>query len=140
MDPTSHDAPRTVLIVEDNDKNLKLARDLLQYGGFHTFEAELAAEGVDIARSVHPDVVIMDIQLPDFDGWEALRRLRNDPETADLVVVAVSAYGGTSGETRFVDGGFDGYLPKPIDARTFSDTVAGFCRRRGGGTAGLAEP
>lgn len=139
MDHTSHDAPRTVLIVEDNDKNLKLARDLLQYGGFRTFEAELAAEGVDLARSVHPDVVIMDIQLPDFDGWEALRRLRSDPQTADLVVLAVTAYGGAAGQNRFVDGGFDGYLPKPIDASTFSDTVAGFCRRRGVST-GLPEP
>ncbi|HEX6394432.1 MAG TPA: response regulator [Acidimicrobiales bacterium] len=131
MSQSTHEAPRTVLIVEDNDKNLKLARDLLQYGGFLTFEAELASEGVNLARSVHPDVVIMDIQLPDFDGWEALRRLRSDPETADLVVVAVTAYGGATGEHRFVDGGFDGYLPKPIDARTFSQTVAGFCRRRG---------
>jgi two-component system cell cycle response regulator DivK len=139
MSQSSHDAPRTVLIVEDNDKNLKLARDLLQYGGFRTFEAELAADGVDLARSIHPDVVIMDIQLPDFDGWEALRRLRSDPETADLVVVAVTAYGGASGEHRFVNGGFDGYLPKPIDARTFSQTVAGFCRRRDT-TAGLPEP
>ncbi|HEX4865318.1 MAG TPA: response regulator [Acidimicrobiales bacterium] len=139
MDYTTHDAPRTVLIVEDNDKNLKLARDLLRYGGFRTFEAELAAEGVDLARSVHPDVVIMDIQLPDFDGWEALRRLRSDPQTADLVVLAVTAYGGAAGENRFVDGGFDGYVAKPIDARTFSETIAGFCRRRGAST-GLPEP
>jgi two-component system cell cycle response regulator DivK len=124
-----------ILIVEDNDKNLKLARDLLQYGGFRTFEAELGADGVDLARSVHPDVVIMDIQLPDFDGWEALHRLRSDPDTADLIVVAVTAYGGASGEKRFVDGGFDGYLPKPIDARTFTETIAGFCRR-GGATKG----
>lgn len=137
MEPTSHDAPRTVLIVEDNDKNLKLVRDLLQYGGFRTFEADHAADGVDLARSVLPDVIIMDIQLPDFDGWEALRRLRSDPETAGLVVLAVTAYGGSTGESRFVDGGFDGYLPKPIDARTFSATVAGFCRRR---EAGLPEP
>ena len=139
MAQSSHDAPRTALIVEDNDKNLKLARDLLQFGGFMTFEAELASDGVDLARSLRPDVVIMDIQLPDFDGWEALRRLRSDPETADLVVVAVTAYGGASGQNRFVDGGFDGYLPKPIDARTFSQTVAGFCRRRGA-TTGLPEP
>jgi len=139
MAQSSHDAPRTVLIVEDNDKNLKLVRDLLQFGGFTTFEAELGSDGVDLARSLRPDVVIMDIQLPDFDGWEALRLLRNDPETADLVVVAVTAYGGASGERRFLDGGFDGYLPKPIDARTFSQTVADFCRRRGA-TTGLPEP
>ena len=125
----------TVLIVEDNDLNLKLARDLLQADGFHTLEAQGGAEGVTLARDHHPDVVIMDIQLPDIDGWEALRRLRQDPATEDLVVVAVTAYATTGAPARFLDGGFDGYLSKPIDVRTFSAAIRGFCRPHMGDTA-----
>ena len=130
MNPETLDAPKTVLIVEDNDKNLKLARDLLRIGGFQTLEAVRGEDGVTLAREHHPDVVIMDIQLPDFDGWEALRRLREDPGTADLVVVAVTAYAVAGDEPRFLDGGFDGYMAKPIDVRSFSGTVRAFCTRR----------
>jgi two-component system cell cycle response regulator DivK len=130
MNADTLDAPKTVLIVEDNDKNLKLARDLLQIGGFKTLEAVRGEEGVTLARQHRPDVVIMDIQLPDFDGWEALRRIREDPGTADLVVVAVTAYAVAGDEPRFLDGGFDGYMAKPIDVRSFSHTVRAFCTRR----------
>jgi two-component system cell cycle response regulator DivK len=127
---TNADRGGTVLIVEDNEKNMKLAGDLLRIGGFETIEANNGSEGVQKARAHHPDVVIMDIQLPDFDGWEALRRLRSDPSTSDLVVVAVTAYAVEGDEPRFLDGGFDGYLTKPIDVRTFSQSVGSFCRRR----------
>jgi two-component system cell cycle response regulator DivK len=121
---------KTVLIVEDNEMNLKLARDLLQLAGFTTLEAVKGADGVDLARTFHPDVVVMDVQLPDFDGWEALRRLREDPETADLVVLAVTAYATAGDEERFLNSGFDGYVAKPIDVRTFSKTVRGYCDKR----------
>lgn len=130
MNPGTLDAPKTVLIVEDNEKNLKLARDLLQIGGFKTLEAARGTEGVTLAREHHPDVIIMDIQLPDFDGWEALRRIREDPGTADLVVVAVTAFAVAGDEPRFLDGGFDGYMAKPIDVRSFSHTISAFCTRR----------
>jgi two-component system cell cycle response regulator DivK len=121
-------AVATVLIVEDNDTNLKLARDLLRIGGFDTIEASTGAQGVEITRREHPDVVIMDIQLPDFDGWEALRRIRSDPATSDQVVVAVTAYAVAGDEPRFLSGGFDGYLTKPIDVRTFSASIRAYCR------------
>lgn len=130
MDPETLDAPKTALIVEDNEKNLKLARDLLRIGGFKTLEAARGEQGVTLARQHQPDVIIMDIQLPDFDGWEALRRIREDPGTADLVVVAVTAYAVAGDEPRFLDGGFDGYMAKPIDVRSFSRTVRAFCTRR----------
>jgi two-component system cell cycle response regulator DivK len=118
---------RTALIVEDNEMNLKLARDLLRHGGFRTIEATRGTDGVDLAKLHHPDVVIMDIQLPDFDGWEALRRLRADPATADLVVVAVTAFAISGDRERFLDGGFDGYVAKPLDVKTFSNVVGGYC-------------
>ncbi|HMC39695.1 MAG TPA: response regulator [Acidimicrobiales bacterium] len=120
----------TVLIVEDNDTNLKLARDLLRIGGFATLEATTAEQGVELTQRDHPDVVVMDIQLPDFDGWEALRRIREDPLTQDQVVVAVTAYAVAGDEPRFLSGGFDGYLTKPIDVRTFSTSIRSFCRGR----------
>jgi two-component system cell cycle response regulator DivK len=125
LDPA---APATVLIVEDNETNLKLARDLLKVGGFETLEASTGHEGVALTRTAHPDVVIMDIQLPDFDGWEALRQIRDDPETTNQVVVAVTAFAVAGEEPRFLDGGFDGYLTKPIDVRTFSESIRAFCR------------
>lgn len=121
--------PTTVLIVEDNDKNLKLVRDLLRLHGLRTVEAVTGTDGVQLARTELPDVVIMDIQLPDFDGWEALRRIREDPSTRDLVVVAVTAYAVAGDGPRFLSGGFDGYLTKPIDVRSFPETVLGFCNR-----------
>jgi two-component system, cell cycle response regulator DivK len=120
---------KTVLIVEDNEMNLKLARDLLQLGGFRTLEAMRGTEGIDLARVHHPDVVIMDIQLPDFDGWEALRRLREDPATADLVVLAVTAFAISGDKERFLAAGFDGYVAKPLDVATFSNLVRRFCER-----------
>lgn len=130
MNTTTHaTAALTVLIVEDNEKNMKLARDLLQVGGFTTVEATAGGEGVSRAREHLPDLVLMDIQLPDFDGWEALRRIREDPVTAGLVVVAVTAYATAGDESRFLAGGFDGYLPKPIDARTFSETIRRLCEK-----------
>jgi two-component system cell cycle response regulator DivK len=122
---------KTVLIVEDNEMNLKLARDLLQLHGFRTLEATRGSEGVDLAKVHHPDVVIMDIQLPDFDGWEALRRLREDPATAVLVVLAVTAFAISGDKERFLAAGFDGYVAKPLDVATFSSLVRRFCERPG---------
>ena len=132
-------APETVLIVEDNEMNLKLARELLQIDGLDTIEAATGTDGVALARSRHPDVVVTDIQLPDLDGWSALRRLREDPTLADLVVVAVTAFATAGDEARFLAGGFDGYLPKPIDARTFAQAIREFYAR-GRLTARDTEP
>lgn len=121
---------RTVLIVEDNEKNLKLARDLLRIGGFAVIEATAGRQGVELARSRRPHLVIMDIQLPDIDGWEALRMIRGDPAAKDLVVVAVTAYAASGEQDRFLEGGFDGYMTKPINVRTFSRTIGAFCSCR----------
>ena len=118
-----------VLIIEDNDKNLKLTRDLLQVKGFRTVEATDAAAGIALAVEHRPQVVLMDIQLPDMDGREALAVLRSDARTADIPVIAVTAFAMSGDRERFLEAGFDDYVTKPIDVRAFPDLVGSFCAR-----------
>jgi len=112
-----------VLIIEDNDKNLKLARDLLRYHGFETIEAMNAEDGIVLARDRSPRLVLMDIQLPGMDGVSALAELRKDPATSTIPVVAMTASVMKEDRERFDKAGFDGFITKPIDVRTFPDTV-----------------
>jgi two-component system cell cycle response regulator DivK len=116
-----------VLIVEDNAKNMKLARDLLEYRGFRTLGAETAGEGLVLAEEQAPCLVLLDVQLPDMDGVEALRRLRAQPETAGLRVVALTAFAMREDRARLMEAGFDGYISKPIDVRTFPSEVGAHC-------------
>ena len=113
-----------VLVVEDNPRNLKLVRDLLEHLGYRTLEATTAEDGLALAREHRPDLVLMDVQLPGVDGVEALVRLRADPATSGIPVVAVTAFAMKDDRARFVAAGFDGYLEKPIDVRAFPGQVA----------------
>ena len=115
-----------VLIVEDNDKNMKLARDLLQFAGLRTLEATSAEDGIEIALREHPDIVLMDIQLPGMDGIAALRKLREDERTAQIPIVALTASVMKSDRDRFDAAGFDGFMQKPVDVRTFAAEVRRF--------------
>jgi two-component system cell cycle response regulator DivK len=116
-----------VLIVEDNEKNLKLARDLLQYHGFRTLEAPDAETGLQLAADHGPDVILMDIELPGMDGVTALEHLRADPATSTCAVVAVTASVMPADRERFVHAGFDGYIEKPIDIKAFPNQVLAYC-------------
>ena len=118
-----------ILIVEDNERNRKLARDVLQFKGFRTLEAATAAEGIALAEAHHPRLVLMDIQLPDLDGTAALARLRAVAATASIPVVALTAFAMKDDRDRFLAAGFDGYVAKPIDVRQFPDQVRQFCER-----------
>jgi len=122
-------AGELVLIVEDNDKNLKLARDILQFRGFRTLEAMTGSAAVEIARNSAPDLVLLDIQLPDTDGISVLRQLRDDGSTSAIPVVALTAFAMKDDQSRFIDAGFDGYIAKPIDIKAFPDQVRDFCER-----------
>jgi two-component system, cell cycle response regulator DivK len=112
-----------ILVVEDNDKNRKLVRDLLQFSGYQTLEAETAAQGLALAVVHAPRLILLDVQLPDMDGLAALRQLKADPRTAGIRVVALTAFAMPEDRARFLKAGFDGYLPKPIDARAFPGQV-----------------
>jgi len=119
-----------ILIVEDNERNLRLVRDLLQAHGFATIEAQNARTGLALAATRKPALILMDIQLPDLDGIAALRRLRGDSETAATVVVAVTAFAMSTDRQRYLDAGFDDYVEKPIDVKTFPAHVRALLHQR----------
>ena len=119
-------ADELVLIVEDNEKNMKLARDVLRFHGFRTREAATAEDGLAQARAERPDLVLMDIQLPGIDGVTALGRLRADPATARIPVVALTAFAMKDDERRFLGAGFDGYMVKPLAIRELPSRVRAF--------------
>ena len=112
-----------VLLVEDNEKNMKLARDLLQFHGFTTIEATNAEDGIVLAKERTPKLVLMDIQLPGMDGVSALEQLRNDPKTSRIPIVAMTASVMKEDRERFDKAGFDGFITKPIDVRAFPQQV-----------------
>ena len=115
-----------ILVVEDNERNLKLLRDVLEYAGYDVRAARTAEDGITLAVSEPPDLVLMDLQLPGIDGMEALRRLRESPRTADIPVVAVTAQAMKQDRERALRAGFDGYVEKPISVRAFPDQVRRF--------------
>ena len=121
-----------VLIVDDNEKNVKLARDLLRFAGFRTIESLTAEAGISMATQHLPDVILMDIRLPDMSGNEALRRLRGAKTTVSIPVVALTSLAMKGDRERLLAEGFDGYLEKPIDVRQFPEQVRSYCRLEGG--------
>ena len=116
-------AGELILIVEDNEKNRKLERDVLQFHGYRTVEAETGEDGVRLARETLPLLVLMDIQLPGISGIEALRQLRADVETQSIAVMAVTASAMTQDRQTIMAAGFDGYLSKPINIKEFVAAV-----------------
>jgi len=115
-----------ILIVEDNEKNMILVRDVLQFKGYQTLEAATGTEGLRLAREAMPDLVLMDIKLPDIDGITALKLLRADPQTRKMSVVAVSASVMPDDQQRIIASGFDAYITKPINVKSFIETVERF--------------
>jgi two-component system cell cycle response regulator DivK len=113
----------TVLIVEDNEKNMKLARDVLQAKGYATLEAVTGEEGVRLAREKVPDLVLMDIQLPGINGIEAFKQIRADAKTARIPVVALTASVTPTDRSQITAAGFDAFVSKPINLKEFVDTV-----------------
>lgn len=112
-----------ILIVEDNEKNLKLVRDLLQVSGYQTLESETAEDGILIAKESQPALILMDIQLPGMSGIEALKVLRADPITEKIPVLAVTASVMAQDSQDIMAAGFNGYQRKPIELKGFLDEV-----------------
>jgi two-component system cell cycle response regulator DivK len=118
-----------VLIVEDNEKNMKLVRDVLQATGYSTLEATTGEEAVELALSQAPALVLMDVQLPGIDGVEALERMRQNDRTESIPVLALTAQAMSGDRERFLEAGFDGYLAKPVDVRELIEAVREHCSR-----------
>lgn len=114
-----------ILIVEDNERNLKLVRDVLQAKGYATLEAGTAEEGLELARAHNPSLVLMDIHLPGMSGIEALRQLRAEPATASIPVIAITASVMKENVREVMAAGFNAFIEKPIDVRGFLDKVRG---------------
>jgi two-component system, cell cycle response regulator DivK len=127
--------PALVLIVEDNPRNLKLARDLLDYAGYRTLTATTAEDGIELARSQRPHLVLMDVQLPGMDGVSALALLREETAFAAVPVVALTAFAMKDDAARFLAAGFDAYIEKPLDVRAFPAQIAAILAPKHGARA-----
>jgi two-component system, cell cycle response regulator DivK len=123
-------ADELVLIVDDNEKNMRLARDVLRFAEFRTLEAASGSEGIAIAIAHLPDVILMDIRLPDMNGTDAARQLKEDARTAGIPIVALTSFAMKGDREWFLAASFDGYLEKPISVREFPEQVRGYCRER----------
>jgi two-component system cell cycle response regulator DivK len=118
-----------VLVVDDNEQNLTLARDVLRAAGLRTLEATTGAEAIALADEHQPDVVLLDLRLPDLDGTEVARTLRDDVRTARLPIVALSALRLEGRGDWLLEAGFDGYIEKPISVGEFAGQVLRYCER-----------
>ena len=112
-------ANELILIIEDNEKNRKLARDVLEVKGYRTIESETAEEGLELAKSQSPALILMDIQLPGMDGITAMKQLKADAKTSHIPIIAITASAMTHNRTTMLAEGFDGYQTKPIGLKEF---------------------
>ena len=119
-------AQKTVLIVEDNELNMKLFHDLLDAHGYRILQTKDGMEALDIAREHRPDLILMDIQLPEVSGLEVTKWLKDDPELKHIPVVAVTAFAMKGDEERIRQGGCEAYLSKPISVGKFIETIRHF--------------
>jgi two-component system cell cycle response regulator DivK len=126
-------ASELILIVDDNEKNVKLARDVLRFAGFQTLEATSGEEAIELAQEHVPAVILMDIRLPGMDGVAAVGHLKSSAVTAAIPVVALTSFAMKGDRERFLAAGFDGYLEKPISVKEFPDQVRNYCEGREAG-------
>ncbi len=121
--------PKTVLIVEDNELNMKLFHDLLDAHGYKTLQTRDGMEALDIARDNRPDLILMDIQLPEVSGLEVTKWLKEDDSLADIPVIAVTAFAMKGDEEKIIEGGCEAYIAKPISVASFLETIKSFLEK-----------
>jgi two-component system cell cycle response regulator DivK len=117
---------KTVLVVEDNELNMKLFHDLLEASGYDIVQTRNGLEAIDLAREHHPDLILMDIQLPEVSGLEVTKWIKEDDELRTIPVIAVTAFAMKGDEERIRQGGCEAYLSKPISVNSFLDTVKSY--------------
>jgi CheY-like chemotaxis protein len=117
---------KTILVIEDNELNMKLVRSLLKMSSYVMVEAEDAETGIKLAREKKPDLILMDIQLPGMDGLSATKILKEDPSIKDTVIIALTSHAMEGDDKKVREAGCDGYITKPIDTRNFLQTIADY--------------
>jgi two-component system, cell cycle response regulator DivK len=127
------------LVVDDNELNLKLARDVLRNAGFQTLEGSTGGDALALAAAHRPDVILLDVRLPDLDGTEVVARLKELEGTASIPVVALTSFAMKGDRERLLAQGFDGYLEKPISVREFPDQVRSYVPRGRRGASPLTD-
>jgi two-component system cell cycle response regulator DivK len=128
--------PKTILIIEDNELNMKLFADLLRAQGYGVLQSGEGVHGFQLARDHRPDLVVMDIQLPVISGLEITRWMKEDPELAHIPVVAVTAFAMKGDETRILEGGCEAYIAKPISVAAFLEIIRRLLEAGGGEASG----
>jgi two-component system cell cycle response regulator DivK len=131
-DETRRVATKRILIVEDNELNMKLLRDVLEAYGYTTITTGEGEAALALARENQPELILMDLQLPDISGFDAVRRLKDDPATRTIPIVAVTAFAMVGDERKALMSGCDAYVAKPILLRDFLDLVERFIGGAGG--------
>ena len=126
----SDPAPKTVLVVEDNELNLKLLNDLLEYQGYRVIATRLGEPALGLAQQYQPDLILMDIQLPDISGMEATQRLKSDEQTHTIPIIAITAFAMSGDEARILASGCDAYLSKPFNVAEFLRLVEQWTTRK----------
>ncbi len=124
--PETAEPVKTVLIVEDNELNMKLFNDLLQASGYNTVQTKDGREALELARDHHPDLILMDIQLPEISGLEVTKIIKADEKLQDIPVIAVTAFAMKGDEEKIREGGCEGYIAKPISVPNFLEMIAKF--------------
>ena len=114
---------KTVLIIEDDNLNMKLVKTLLKIGKYQILEATEAETGIQLSREHHPDLILMDLQLPGMDGLEATRTIKKDTTTTNIPIVALTAHAMEGDEQKVMAAGCQGYIPKPIDTKSFLNSI-----------------
>ena len=128
--PEARQLPKTVLIVEDNELNMKLFHDLLDAHGYRTLQTRTGMEALKLAREHRPDLILMDIQLPEVSGLEVTKWLKDDDDLREIPVIAVTAFAMKGDEARIRQGGCEAYISKPISVVSFLETIDGFLKGR----------
>ena len=123
-------ANELILLVEDNEKNRRLMRDVLAFKGYRLAEAETGEDDVRLAGELHPDLILMDIQLPGINGITAFRKIREDPATETIPVIAVTASAMTQDRQKIMAAGFEGYQSKPLNVKAFIEAVEQMLQKR----------
>jgi two-component system cell cycle response regulator DivK len=129
-DDTSRSTPTRILIVEDNELNLLLLKDVLEFHGYTIVSTSLGATVVDLARQHHPDLILMDIQLPDISGIDAARQLKADQETRSIPIIAVTAFAMPGDKSKILESGIDGYIAKPYKIQQILNIVSEYLKQR----------